>query len=169
VVRPRREEQGAGLSALPRRVAPRGPTEVAPQWLAWPRRPVDLGEEQQCHALLDRAVREFGRIDVLVSNAAYPMSQDGGLDAISSDQFDRVMQTNVYGLFWLCTAAVPRMRPGSTIITKLVGAGVAALTAPHDYAASKAASSASPDRSASSSSIAVSGSTPSRLARCGPR
>ncbi len=100
---------------------------------------VDLREEQQCYALVDRAVREFGRIDVLVSNAAYQMSQDGGLDAISSEQFDRVMKTNVYGLFWLCKAAVPHMRPGSTIITS--SSVQAFQPSPHlmDYAASKAA------------------------------
>jgi NAD(P)-dependent dehydrogenase (short-subunit alcohol dehydrogenase family) len=100
---------------------------------------VDLREEQQCHVLVDRAVREFGQIDVLVSNAAYQMSQDGGLDAISSEQFDRVMKTNIYGLFWLCKAAVPHMRPGSTVITS--SSVQAFQPSPHlmDYAASKAA------------------------------
>jgi NAD(P)-dependent dehydrogenase (short-subunit alcohol dehydrogenase family) len=46
------------------------------------------------------------------------MSQDGGLDAITTEQFDRVMKTNVYALFWLCKAAVPHLPPGSTIITR---------------------------------------------------
>ena len=99
----------------------------------------DLREEQHCHEVIDRAMKEFGHIDVLVSNAAYQMSQDGGLDGITTEQFDRVMKTNVYALFWLCKAAVPHMPPGSTIITS--SSVQAFQPSPHlmDYAASKAA------------------------------
>ena len=79
--------------------------------------PTDLREEQNCRDVVERAVRELGGIDVLVSNAAYQMSQDGGIDDITTEQFDRVMKTNVYAMFWLCKAAVPHMRPGSTVIT----------------------------------------------------
>jgi hypothetical protein len=45
------------------------------------------------------------------------MSQDERIDGITTEQFDRVMKTNVYATFWLCKAAVPHMRPGSSIIT----------------------------------------------------
>jgi NAD(P)-dependent dehydrogenase (short-subunit alcohol dehydrogenase family) len=101
--------------------------------------PGDLREEAQCRAVIDRAVQEFGRIDVLVSNAAYQMSQDGGIDAITTEQFDRVMKTNVYAMFWLCKAAIPHMPEGSSIITT---SSVQAFNpSPHlmDYATSKAA------------------------------
>jgi NAD(P)-dependent dehydrogenase (short-subunit alcohol dehydrogenase family) len=101
--------------------------------------PGDLQDETQCRAVVDRAVREFGQIDVLVSNAAFQMSQDGGIDAITTEQFDRVMKTNVYAMFWLCKAAVPHMPEGSTIITT---SSVQAFSpSPHllDYATSKAA------------------------------
>jgi NAD(P)-dependent dehydrogenase (short-subunit alcohol dehydrogenase family) len=54
---------------------------------------------------------------VLVSNAAFQMSQDGGIADITSEQFDRVMKTNVYALFWLAKAAIPHMSEGSSIIT----------------------------------------------------
>jgi NAD(P)-dependent dehydrogenase (short-subunit alcohol dehydrogenase family) len=99
----------------------------------------DLRDEQQCSAVIDRAVAEFGRLDILVSNAAYQMSQDKGLEGISTEQFDRVLKTNVYALFWLCRAAVPRMEPGSVIIT--TSSVQAFQPSPHlmDYAASKAA------------------------------
>jgi NAD(P)-dependent dehydrogenase (short-subunit alcohol dehydrogenase family) len=99
----------------------------------------DLCEEQNCVHVVERAVREFGGIDVLVSNAAYQMSQDGGIDDITSEQFDRVMKTNVYATFWLCKAAVPHMEPGSTVIT--TSSVQAFQPSPNllDYATSKAA------------------------------
>jgi NAD(P)-dependent dehydrogenase (short-subunit alcohol dehydrogenase family) len=100
---------------------------------------VDLTEARSCAEVVDRAVRELGGIDVLVSNAAYQMSQDGGIDDITAEQFDRVMKTNVYALFWLCRAAVPHMAPGSTVIT--TSSVQAFQPSPHllDYATSKAA------------------------------
>jgi NAD(P)-dependent dehydrogenase (short-subunit alcohol dehydrogenase family) len=100
---------------------------------------VDLREESACQQVVDRAVEEFGRIDVLVSNAAYQMSQEEGIEAITTEQFDRVMKTNVYATFWLCKAAVPHMRPGSAIITTTSVQGFS--PSPHllDYATSKGA------------------------------
>ncbi|MFF8594034.1 SDR family oxidoreductase [Streptomyces sp. NPDC015220] len=76
----------------------------------------DIREERQCRELVDRAVAEFGRIDVLVNNAAYQMAQPDGIGAISTEQFDRVVRTNLYGMFWLCRMSLPHMRPGSSII-----------------------------------------------------
>jgi NAD(P)-dependent dehydrogenase (short-subunit alcohol dehydrogenase family) len=101
--------------------------------------PVDLREERNCQQVVDRAVGEFGRIDVLVSNAAYQMSQQGGIAEITAEQFDRVLKTNVYALFWLVKAALPHMRPGSSVIT--TSSVQAFQPSPHllDYATSKAA------------------------------
>ena len=101
--------------------------------------PGDIREEAHCRHIVDRAVEEFGHIDVLVSNAAYQMSRSGGIADITTDQLDRVFKTNVYAMFWLCKAAIPHMPPGSTIITS--SSVQAFQPSPHllDYAASKGA------------------------------
>lgn len=76
----------------------------------------DIRDEKQCRALVEKAVSEFGRIDILVNNAAYQMSQPDGIAAISTDQFDRVLRTNLYGMFWLCKMALPHIPAGGSII-----------------------------------------------------
>ncbi|WP_424893909.1 SDR family oxidoreductase [Streptomyces sp. SAI-195] len=76
----------------------------------------DIREEHNCRALVDRAVAEFGGIDVLVNNAAYQMSQPDGIEAITTEQFDRVMRTNLYGMFWLTKFALPHMPEGGSVI-----------------------------------------------------
>jgi NAD(P)-dependent dehydrogenase (short-subunit alcohol dehydrogenase family) len=78
--------------------------------------PGDIREEAHCQHIVDRAVAEFGRIDILVNNAAYQMAQPGGIADITTEQFDRVLKTNLYAMFWLCKAAIPHMRAGSAII-----------------------------------------------------
>ncbi|MER6212428.1 SDR family oxidoreductase [Streptomyces sp. NPDC001642] len=78
--------------------------------------PCDIREEEQCRRLIERAAQEWGRIDILVNNAAYQMSQPDGIQAITTEQFDRVMRTNLYGMFWLSKMALPHMQQGSSII-----------------------------------------------------
>ncbi|MFF1594256.1 SDR family oxidoreductase [Streptomyces sp. NPDC058286] len=78
--------------------------------------PCDLREEQQCAQVIERAVAEFGRIDILINNVAYQMSQPDGIGAITTEQFDRVVRTNLYAMFWLCKAAVPHIPAGGSII-----------------------------------------------------
>jgi NAD(P)-dependent dehydrogenase (short-subunit alcohol dehydrogenase family) len=101
--------------------------------------PGDITDQAQCEHVVGRAVEEFGGIDVLVSNAAYQMSQENGILDITPEQFDRVMKTNVYAMFWLCKAAIPHMPRGSVIIT--TSSVQAFQPSPHllDYATSKAA------------------------------
>ena len=77
--------------------------------------PGDIRDEAQCQALVDRAFQEFGRLDILVNNAAFQMTHDS-IEEFSTEEFDRTFKTNVYAMFWLCRAALPRMKPGSAII-----------------------------------------------------
>jgi NAD(P)-dependent dehydrogenase (short-subunit alcohol dehydrogenase family) len=77
--------------------------------------PGDIQDENHCRKLVNQCVSDLGGLDILVNNAAYQMSQEG-IAGISTEQFDRVMKTNVYAMFWLCKAAIPVMKPGATII-----------------------------------------------------
>ncbi|KIF66193.1 oxidoreductase [Streptomyces sp. AcH 505] len=99
----------------------------------------DIREESACRALIERAVGEFGRIDILVNNAAYQMSQPDGIGAISTEQFDRVMRTNLYGMFWLSKMALPHIPRGGCIINS--SSVQAYKPSPHllDYAMTKGA------------------------------
>ena len=99
----------------------------------------DLRDEAFCGSVIDRAVSELGGLDVLVNTAAYQMSQPGGIADITTEQFDRVYQTNIYAMFWLCKAAIPHLAPGSSILN--TSSVEAYQPEPHllDYASTKAA------------------------------
>ena len=77
--------------------------------------PGDLTDEKFCTKLIADANRQLGGLDILVNNAAYQQSKASIAD-ITHEQFDRTMKTNVYAMFWLTKAAVPLMKPGSSII-----------------------------------------------------
>lgn len=75
----------------------------------------DIAEEAHCRALVDRALHEFGRLDILVNNAAHQASIDR-IEEISAEEWDRTMRTNLYGMFYLCKAAAPVLPAGGAII-----------------------------------------------------
>ena len=77
--------------------------------------PGDITNESHCRQLVERAVAELGGLDILVNNAAYQMTRDA-IEGISSDEWDHTLKTNLYAMFWLCQAALPRMSEGGAII-----------------------------------------------------
>jgi NAD(P)-dependent dehydrogenase (short-subunit alcohol dehydrogenase family) len=75
----------------------------------------DLQDPQRCRDVVQRAVDKHGRVDVLVSNAAFQMTHES-LEEISDEEWDRTWSTNVSAMFHLVKAAVPHMSAGSSII-----------------------------------------------------
>jgi NAD(P)-dependent dehydrogenase (short-subunit alcohol dehydrogenase family) len=77
--------------------------------------PGDLTDAANCRTVIDRAVQEFGRVDILVSNAAFQATH-ADLAEISDEEWDYTLATNLTAMFRLCKAAVPHMPAGGSII-----------------------------------------------------
>ena len=77
--------------------------------------PGDLVDPAHCRAVIDKAVQEFGRIDVLVLNAAFQMTYES-VEEVPDDEWDRTVATNLSAFFHMTKAALPHMSEGSSII-----------------------------------------------------
>jgi NAD(P)-dependent dehydrogenase (short-subunit alcohol dehydrogenase family) len=77
--------------------------------------PGDIQDEEHCKAIIQRAVDELGGLDILVNNAAYQMSHQS-LQELTAEELDRTFRTNIYAMYFLCKAAEPHLKPGSTVI-----------------------------------------------------
>lgn len=75
----------------------------------------DITDSAHCDEIVQRAVTAFGKLDVLVNNAAYQMTHDS-LDDISDEEWDRTFDTNIGAMFRITRAAVRHMRPGGAIV-----------------------------------------------------
>jgi NAD(P)-dependent dehydrogenase (short-subunit alcohol dehydrogenase family) len=98
----------------------------------------DLQNEELCNSLIEKSLNEFGRLDVLINNAAFQTTEDD-LSDFSTDLFDRVFKTNVYATFWLCRAALEKMSPGGSIINTVSIQGFSPSPELLPYATSKSA------------------------------
>jgi len=98
----------------------------------------DIRDENHCKSIIEKAVSEFGQIDILVNNAAFQMAQEK-LQDIPSEQWRRTFDTNITAMFYMCKAAEPHMKPGSNIIntTSINAYNPSAVLL--DYAATKGA------------------------------
>ncbi|MFC9970404.1 SDR family oxidoreductase [Spirillospora sp. NPDC127200] len=77
--------------------------------------PGDVADPAHCRTIVDKAVEEFGRVDVLVNNAAFQMTHES-IEDIPDQEWDRTLAINISAFFHLAKAAVPHMRPGASII-----------------------------------------------------
>ena len=77
--------------------------------------PGDIADQRHCQGIVERAVAEFGRLDVLVNNAAFQRTY-ARIEDITAEEWDRTFRTNIHAMFYLCQAAVPHMRPGAAIV-----------------------------------------------------
>ena len=77
--------------------------------------PLDIRTQENCEALVDRAVKGLGGLDILVNNAAYQQSKKT-IAEVPDEEFDRTFKTNIYAPFRISKAAIPHMKPGSAII-----------------------------------------------------
>jgi NAD(P)-dependent dehydrogenase (short-subunit alcohol dehydrogenase family) len=75
----------------------------------------DISDEGHCRQIIEHAMQAFGKIDILVNNAA-TQKMYSSIEAIPSEEFDYTFRANIYSMFYLCKAAIPHMKPGSTII-----------------------------------------------------
>jgi NAD(P)-dependent dehydrogenase (short-subunit alcohol dehydrogenase family) len=100
--------------------------------------PGDLRDEEFCRRLVDDAVSGLGGLDILVSNAARQQTRLSIMD-VTSEDFDATMKTNIYAPFWIIKAALPHMKPGSTIIGTASEQAYDPSPELYDYAQTKAA------------------------------
>jgi len=77
--------------------------------------PGDVADPKYCKAAVAKTVKEFGKLDILVNNAAF-QEHVNKFEDLSDEHFDRTIKTNLYGYFHMAKAAVPQMKNGSSIV-----------------------------------------------------
>jgi NAD(P)-dependent dehydrogenase (short-subunit alcohol dehydrogenase family) len=77
--------------------------------------PGDIQAKKFCEQLVEKTLQIFGRLDVLVNNAAFQRTHEK-LEEIPEDEFDITFRTNVYATFFLTQAALPKMNPGGVVL-----------------------------------------------------
>jgi NAD(P)-dependent dehydrogenase (short-subunit alcohol dehydrogenase family) len=100
--------------------------------------PGDLTKSGFCDDLVEETVREFGKLDVLVSNAAYQRRKES-LDDLTDEELEYTFATNIFGYIRLARAALRYMQPGSAIIATSSETGILGSGKLPDYSATKGA------------------------------
>ena len=98
----------------------------------------DVGDEAFCRRAIDRAVNAFGRLDILVNNAAEQHPQKDIRD-VSAEQLERTFRTNIFAMFHLVKAALPHLRKGSAIVNTASVTAYRGSPTLLDYSATKGA------------------------------
>ena len=98
----------------------------------------DLSKEKNCIASINKAMKKFDQIDILVNNAALHYESEG-LEGISTQQLEKTFATNIFSMFWLSKAALPHMKEGSSIVNTTSVTAYRGSAAMIDYASTKGA------------------------------
>ena len=98
----------------------------------------DLTDPEVCKKVVEQTVEEFGKLDILVNNAAYQQHQEG-LEDVTDEQWDHTFKTNIYAYFYMAKAALPHMREGSAIVNTGSITGLEGSKELLDYSATKGA------------------------------
>ncbi len=100
--------------------------------------PGDVQQSNFCAEAVERTVEAFGKLDILVNNAAYQQHQES-IEDITDEQLDRTFRTNIYGYFYMTRAALPHLKPGAAIINTGSITGLEGSKQLLDYSATKGA------------------------------
>ncbi len=100
--------------------------------------PGDVRESSFCREAVERTVGEFGKLDILVNNAAFQQHQET-IEDVSDEQFDKTFKTNIYGYFYMAKAALGHMTRGACIINTGSITGLEGSKELLDYSATKGA------------------------------
>lgn len=76
---------------------------------------IDLSHREGCQEAVETTTREFGTLDILVSNSVHHTRKRQLVD-VTKDVWERTLNTNIYAYFWLVQAALPHLKPGSAVI-----------------------------------------------------
>ncbi len=98
----------------------------------------DVRDPKVCRQLVEKTVEKFGKLDILVNNAAFQQHQ-ATLDDVSEEQWDRTFKTNIYGYFYMTKAALPHLDEGSAIVNTGSITGLEGSKELLDYASTKGA------------------------------
>jgi NAD(P)-dependent dehydrogenase (short-subunit alcohol dehydrogenase family) len=98
----------------------------------------DVCDPDVCRELVDKTVERFGKLDILVNNAAFQQHQEK-LEEVTEEQWDRTFKTNIYAYFYMTKAALPHLREGSAIVNTGSITGLEGSKKLLDYAATKGA------------------------------
>lgn len=98
----------------------------------------DIREPDFCSDAVDQTLEAFGKLDILVNNAAFQQHQESLLE-ITDEQLDETFKTNIYGYFRMAKAALPHLKKGSAIVNTGSITGLEGSKHLLDYAATKGA------------------------------
>lgn len=98
----------------------------------------DVRDPKVCKKLVEQTVEKFGKLDILVNNAAFQQHQET-LEDVTEEQWDRTFKTNIYAYFYMTKAALPHLEEGSAIVNTGSITGLEGSKQLLDYASTKGA------------------------------